>query len=205
MRTELRPNEVLIFEVKQHGIILLRPILYFLLSTLPVTSAFYFGLQWASYLSVLPLLMLFWFGWKVMDWKTNLWAVTSMRVIDEYGVISNNTKESPLDKINNIAYQQTILGRLFNYGDVQIQTAAEMGDCTYLFVASPKKLKDTIFQCQEKYKQIQLAAQAQEFAKVLSSQQASGESDIIECPFCAERIKAKAKICRFCNRDIPLA
>lgn len=27
-------------------------------------------------------------------------------------------------------------------------------------------------------------------------------SDTIECPFCAERIKKKAKFCRFCNREL---
>ncbi len=25
-----------------------------------------------------------------------------------------------------------------------------------------------------------------------------------ECPFCAEIIKLKAKVCRFCNRDLPI-
>ncbi len=25
----------------------------------------------------------------------------------------------------------------------------------------------------------------------------------MECPFCAEKIKAKAKVCRYCGRDIP--
>ncbi len=30
------------------------------------------------------------------------------------------------------------------------------------------------------------------------------ETDYKECPFCAERIKKAAKVCRFCGREIPL-
>jgi hypothetical protein len=33
----------------------------------------------------------------------------------------------------------------------------------------------------------------------------SGErgDDIIACPYCAEKIKKQARVCRFCHRDLP--
>ncbi|MDQ6827254.1 MAG: hypothetical protein M3081_00125, partial [Gemmatimonadota bacterium] len=33
---------------------------------------------------------------------------------------------------------------------------------------------------------------------------AAAPRDERECPFCAERILAKAKVCRFCGREIPV-
>jgi membrane protein YdbS with pleckstrin-like domain len=79
-------------------------------------------------LGVFPLAYLF---WRVLARRCDLWAVTSQRVVDEWGVLSHHAKESPLDKVNNISYEQTLVGRMMGYGSVQIQTAAEMGATTY--------------------------------------------------------------------------
>jgi uncharacterized membrane protein YdbT with pleckstrin-like domain len=62
------------------------------------------------------------------------------------------SKESPLDKINNVEYEQSFWGRIFGFGDVDIQTAAEMGETTYELIHHPKLLKDTITNAQEEYK-----------------------------------------------------
>ena len=90
-------------------------------------------------------------------------------MIDEFGVFTLNSKESPLDKINNVSYNQTIWGRILGYGDVQIQTAAEIGSTTYRMVEKPEKLKDTITLMQEEYKKFQISSQAKELAKAISS------------------------------------
>ncbi len=75
-----------------------------------------------------------------------------MRIIDEHGVFSSNSKETPLDKINNVSFSQSLLGRIFNYGHVQIQSAAESGSTVHEMIERPKLLKDTITQYQELYK-----------------------------------------------------
>jgi hypothetical protein len=37
----------------------------------------------------------------------------------------------------------------------------------------------------------------------MEAEDAAAQGDMKECPFCAERIRAKAIICRFCNRELP--
>src|ERR1044072_3279816 len=104
------------------------------------------------------------------SWKVNIWVVTNYRVIDESGLLDHYAKESPLEKINNVSYDQTIWGRILNFGHVEIQTAAEVGATDYFNVHRPKKLKDTITLAQAEYKNIQLANQAQHMATAMGIQ-----------------------------------
>jgi membrane protein YdbS with pleckstrin-like domain len=97
---------------------------------------------------------------KYYTWRVNIWVVTNFRVIDEAGLLNHYAKESPLDKINNVSYDQTLAGRLFNFGHVEIQTAAEAGATDYYNVNHPKRLKDTITAAQAEYKNWQYRNQA---------------------------------------------
>jgi uncharacterized membrane protein YdbT with pleckstrin-like domain len=127
--------------------------------------------------------------------------VTNLRVIDEQGIFRRYSKESPLDKINNLSYDQSLLGRIMNYGDVEIQTAAEKGATIYRRVAKPKKLKETIAHYRDEYGQELQQIQAENAAPAAEQKPEATRT----CPFCAETIKAQAKVCRFCGRDLPPA
>lgn len=106
---------------------------------------------------------------RYSTWKVNLWAVTNFRVIDESGLLTHYAKESPLDKINNVSYDQSVWGRVFNYGHVEIQTAAEAGATDYYNVNHPKRLKDTITAAQAEYKNWQFGNQAQQMAAAMDA------------------------------------
>jgi membrane protein YdbS with pleckstrin-like domain len=102
-------------------------------------------------------------------WNVNIWVVTNFRVVDEAGLLTHYAKESPLDKINNVSYDQTVAGRLFNYGHVEIQTAAEAGATDYFNVNHPKRLKDTITAAQSEYKNWQFGNQAAQMAAAMDA------------------------------------
>jgi hypothetical protein len=108
---------------------------------------------------------------RYSTWKVNLWVVTNFRVVDEAGLLTHYAKESPLDKINNVSYDQTVWGRLFNYGHVEIQTAAEAGATDYYNVNHPKRLKDTITAAQAEYRNWQFGNQAQQMAAAMDARQ----------------------------------
>jgi uncharacterized membrane protein YdbT with pleckstrin-like domain len=172
MRTDLKKGEIVTLVIRSHWILLVGPILLTILG-------FLLALLLGSYTYIIPVLLFFYLVYKVLERNNNLWAITNLRVIDEFGVFTLNSKESPLDKINNVTYNQTVWGRIFGYGNVQIQTAAEIGSTTYSMVEKPKKLKDTITLMQEEYKKSQIISQAQELAKAISSgSQRQSKSDI---------------------------
>ena len=172
MRTDLKNGENVVLVIKPHWLTLVWPVI---LSVTGVIAGIYLG----GYGYIIPLVLICYLLYKIIQRNNNLWAVTNLRIIDEDGVFSINSKESPLDKINNVTYNQSLWGRIFNYGNVQIQTAAEIGATTYYMVEKPKKLKDTITTMQEEYKRSQILFQAKEYASAISSgsQKQSG-SDI---------------------------
>jgi len=162
MRTKLKKGESLVLLIRPHWLTLALPLLF-------AVAGIVVGILIGSYGYFIPLIPFCYLWYKIVQRNNNLWAITNLRVIDEYGVFSYNSKESPLDKINNVTYNQSIWGRVFGFGNVQIQTAAEVGSTTYYTIEKPKELKDTITQMQEEYKKAQIKTQAQELADAISS------------------------------------
>jgi uncharacterized membrane protein YdbT with pleckstrin-like domain len=171
MKTQLKKDEKIIMETKPHWLTLIGPFLLMLIGSI-------IGIVIGSYGLLIGLVLVGYFIYKIIQRNNNLWTVTNLRVIDEYGVFSNNTKESPLDKINNVSYLQSFLGKIFGYGNVQIQTAAEIGSTTYFAVENPKELKDTITLMQEEYKQNQIKKQAHELASAIAAGQQNNKTDV---------------------------
>ena len=178
MKTQLKKNEKVILTIRKHWFVLLKPILLTLILLIVAMAGY--NSEFGNFFLIGAGLTVVWFIYTILDRNTNLWAVTNLRIIDEYGVFSNNSKETPLDKINNISYRQPLFGRMFNYGDVQIQSAAESGSTIHKMVERPKVLKDTITQYQERYKQEQIKEQAQSLANAVGGQKPSVGVDISE-------------------------
>lgn len=167
MRTELKSEEKVILITRPHWFTILFALLLGVIGIAGGIVLSAFGLV----LGGIPVALVLagYAGYKILERNRNIWAVTNMRVIDEEGIFSSDTKESPLDKINNVSYSQSFLGKIFGYGKVDIQTAAEIGETTYNNVESPGKLKDAITTMQEEYKKIQMKRQAKEFADAIGT------------------------------------
>ena len=164
MRTHLKKDEKLLIIIRQHWIKLVLPFFAWLLLAILLLS---FVTNYKIDLIIILLTAIYPMI-EYINWKYNLWAVTNMRVVDESGFFTRYSKESPLDKINNVEYDQPILGRIFGYGNVDIQTAAEMGETKYQLIHHPKLLKDTITHAQEEYKKIQISSQATQLAQAIA-------------------------------------
>ena len=163
MRTALKKDEKLLIIIRQHWIKLALPFLVWLLIAIIMLFWLHNGIA-----LLVILIMALYPAIEYINWKYNLWAVTNMRVVDESGFFTRYSKESPLDKINNVEYDQPILGRILGYGNVDIQTAAEMGETKYTLIHHPKLLKDTITHAQEEYKKIQITSQATQLAQAIA-------------------------------------
>jgi uncharacterized membrane protein YdbT with pleckstrin-like domain len=69
--------------------------------------------------------------------------VTNLRVVHKEGFIKRQTFEMSLDKVESVDVNQSILGRILNYGDVSIFGVGE-GNKTIDTIASPLEFRNHI-------------------------------------------------------------
>jgi uncharacterized membrane protein YdbT with pleckstrin-like domain len=62
-------------------------------------------------------------GWVWSKTRATEIAITNKRVIAKFGFISRRTVEINLNKVESIQVDQTLLGRIFNFGTVVISGA----------------------------------------------------------------------------------
>jgi uncharacterized membrane protein YdbT with pleckstrin-like domain len=73
------------------------------------------------YLSLLILIVPFWSLLSAyLGWRCSEFAVTDKRVLIKTGIVSRHTLETLLTKVENIGVEQTLWGRLFNYGTLYV-------------------------------------------------------------------------------------
>lgn len=162
MRTTLKNEEIILLITRQHWLKLVLPFfVWVLIAVVSIWLLHETGLVITLIAAIYPII-------EYLNWKNNLWCITNLRVVDESGFFTRYSKESPLDKINNIEFDQSIWGRLMGYGNVDIQTAAELGESTYELIADPQLLKDTITHAQEEYKNTIAYKQATQLALAIA-------------------------------------
>ncbi|MBI3720486.1 MAG: PH domain-containing protein [Sphingobacteriales bacterium] len=173
MRTQLKKDEKVALITKLHWFpTLFNKFAFGLLCSI-------IGIKIGGYGLCLTIAAILFCVYKYFEWQKNIWIVTNFRVIDEFGLLSLNAKESPLDKINNVSFSQNFMERNWGYGTVVIQTAAGHGATTYSGVENPQKLKDTITTMQEEYKNSFAKNQAKELANIFGQVQQNNNSNSI--------------------------
>jgi uncharacterized membrane protein YdbT with pleckstrin-like domain len=93
--------------------------------------------------AVVALAALYWTARAWFHRWTTETDVTNMRVVHKTGFIKRRTFEMALDKVESVDVNQSILGRILNYGDVTILGVGE-GKETISTIASPLAFRSHI-------------------------------------------------------------
>ena len=96
------------------------------------------GITLLIVLPVVRVLLLIW------AWRNQEWLVTSRRVIRAEGIFNKNMSDSSLEKINDARLTQSLFGRIFGFGTLDILTAAEeegVGVDDFPMMSDPVKFK----------------------------------------------------------------
>jgi len=81
------------------------------------------------------------FGWQVLRWQNELFVVTARRVLQSQGVVNKRVVDSSLEKINDAILSESIFGRIFGFGDLEILTASESGISLLRMLPHPDQFK----------------------------------------------------------------
>ncbi len=85
------------------------------------------------------------FGWTYLQWANTHFVVTTDRLIYRSGVVAKKGKEIPLERINDIAFNQTIFERLVGAGDLLIESGGEQGQQRFSNVRRPFEVQNEIY------------------------------------------------------------
>jgi len=141
------------------------------------------GLAWAYFggkffgaaliaLFIVWSLSLFWLLWQYEDWRNDIFQMTASHIIDTDRLplgFRESKRQASLEQVQNInAEIPNFWARVFNYGNVIIETAGATGDLTFEWVMNPRAVQSEIFQRMEEVR----ARQREEETKQRSQEMA---------------------------------
>ena len=94
-----------------------------------------------------------WLGQIYLSWYSQDYLVTNRRVIKVEGIFSKRSADSSLEKINDAVLEQSVLGRMLGYGDLDIMTAAEESVDRYRMLSQAQTFKRTMLDEKHKLEQ----------------------------------------------------
>ncbi|MDQ2691661.1 MAG: PH domain-containing protein, partial [Chloroflexota bacterium] len=86
----------------------------------------------------------------VLLWYNRQYVVSNRRVIQTSGVFSKDVVDSSLEKVNDVKLSQSFWGRLFDYGDIEILTASEVGANVFRSIGDPIRFKTAMLNAKER-------------------------------------------------------
>lgn len=97
-------------------------------------------------------------------WYNRQYIVTNRRVIQTAGVFSKDVVDSSLEKVNDVKLSQSFWGRMFDYGDIEILTASEVGANVFRSIGEPIKFKTAMLNAKERLGFDEMGGQAMQAA-----------------------------------------
>jgi hypothetical protein len=140
----LQANERPLHHTTIHWMVLIGPIVGAVLSLIIIVPiamlASWKGLYWGWLLLLIPLGILLSAAITV---KTSELVITDRRVIIKVGFIQRHTFEMFISKIESVAVFQGMIGRIFNYGTVEIRGTGGSSE-SFATIAAPLQFRDAI-------------------------------------------------------------
>lgn len=107
----------------------------------------YLGYVWGAVAVVWAI----WLLLEYLSWRFTHFVVTSDRVIYRHGVLAKRGVEIPLERINNINFEQKIFERILGAGDLQIDSAGKEGQSHFSDIRHPDGVQQEIYRQMESY------------------------------------------------------
>ena len=144
----LLPDENIVLKTNPHWLFVVIPVLtifffwllYFLFACSYLSKVDFSGLEElcyhiVSFASVFLIIIFY------LDWKFNRLYLTNFRLIKEKGIIGKHFMSIWLDDVEDITCSFGILGRIFGFGNLIIESAGTEGKMIFKGFPLPNKIK----------------------------------------------------------------
>ncbi len=90
-----------------------------------------------------------WVVARYLKWMTTHFVITSHRLIFRTGVIAKSGIEIPLERVNNVNFNQSVFERVLGAGDLLIESGGEDGQSRFSDIKHPDQVQRLIHQQME--------------------------------------------------------
>jgi uncharacterized membrane protein YdbT with pleckstrin-like domain len=149
----LTEDEIVVSHFRPHWRMLAIPALWLLGGIVAVVVIFQvieaegwiaLALVAAVILAMIPLVIS-----PLIKWWFTYYVLTSERLITRTGMIARSGIEIPLENINNVLFNQSVIERILKSGDLLIESAGESGQSKFSDIPNPEHFQSLLYRTRE--------------------------------------------------------
>jgi membrane protein YdbS with pleckstrin-like domain len=149
----LADHEELVFDLKPHWVAILPSVLW----TIALIIVWVLGYRLAKSvfddpsvaqngIAVVVLIAFIWLAViPFLRWQFTFFVLTTDRLITRSGIVAKHSKEIPLERINDVTFDQSVIERAVGAGDLLVESAGERGQTKISNVRNPEQVQLRIY------------------------------------------------------------
>jgi uncharacterized membrane protein YdbT with pleckstrin-like domain len=118
-------DEYIIDEVLKHPMAVFWPLVRVLLGIVSLIGSTYAGASFGWLLGLAGIALIVQAAWRICDEQMDRFVITNMRAFRVHGLFSRHRATTPMTRILDITVNQSLMGRIFNYGNFIFESAAQ--------------------------------------------------------------------------------
>lgn len=118
--------------------------------------------------------------YEFVQWRSTEFAITTQRVAYQSGFFRRTGVSIPLNRVNNVNFEQGVVARLTNNGTVTIESAGETGDSVFENIPDPEHVRSTIFAQMKAHSEADSHRDAKAFADAMQAETPADEASSAE-------------------------
>ena len=149
----LTPNERIVRVARDHWITLLPTIIVDAALSIVIIGLSAAGIilspPWTWFGLLLLLVPIGHLALRVGAWMNRVYVITNRRILQVTGTFGKRVSDTSLEKVNDIVMEQSALGRLLKFGDLEIISGSESGIDVFRHIAAPIEFKKELLNQKE--------------------------------------------------------
>ena len=143
---DLLPGETALLHINRHPLVLVKEVLGPTLVVLAISIVLIL-IKFSWFIVLAMLLGLFvYLDIRYIIWRSVTYTITDQRILQRRGVLGKFTRSIGIARVQDVSTSQSLFGRLFDFGNVEIESAGKDGAEIFTYVPDPEHFRDILFE-----------------------------------------------------------